>query len=458
MIGTLLEILLGVLVVFAVTALTGYFVAQEFGYMAVDRSRLRSAAAAGDTGAAQALEITGRTSFMLSGAQLGITVTGLVVGYVAEPLIGAGLGKLLGVAGVPTAAGVAVGTVFALLFATAVQMVFGELFPKNLAIARPEPVARRLAGSTAWYLRLFGPVITIFDAASNLLLKAVRIEPVHDVEHAATPRDLEAIIDESRASGDLPAELSTLLDRVLDFTDRPARAAMIPRPRVATAPADEPLAELVSRMAHGHSRYPVVDHDLDDVVGVICLRDVLALPEAALPGLRARDVARPPVLLPATLPLPEVLDRLRMAGDELACVVDEYGGLAGVITMEDVAEELVGEIGDEHDATAVPEPQAGEGGWTLPGSMLVDEVERLLERDLPRGGYSTIGGLVMAELGRLPEPGDVVTVVVPAPHGETDDRTELTATVRTVSHRVPDQVQLRWVDLTATADDGKERS
>ena len=139
----------------------------------------------------------------------------------------------------------AAGTVLALLFATAVQMVVGELFPKNLAIARPEPVARRLARSTAWYLRLFGPVIRVFDAASNLLLRAVRIEPVHDVEHAATPRDLEAIIDESRASGDLPAELSTLLDRVLDFADRPARAAMIPRPRVATAAADETLAELV---------------------------------------------------------------------------------------------------------------------------------------------------------------------------------------------------------------------
>jgi CBS domain containing-hemolysin-like protein len=188
--STVLEILLGVLVVLVVTAFTGYFVAQEFGYMAVDRSRLRAAAAAGDTGAGRALEITGRTSFMLSGAQLGITVTGLVVGYVAEPLIGEGVGELLGLTGVPTAVGVAAGTVLALLFATAVQMVAGELFPKNLAIARPEPVARRLARSTAGYLRLFGPVIRVFDAASNLLLRAVRIEPVHDVEHAATPRDL----------------------------------------------------------------------------------------------------------------------------------------------------------------------------------------------------------------------------------------------------------------------------
>jgi len=455
--STLLEILLGVVVVVVVTAFTGYFVAQEFGYMAVDRSRLRAAATAGDVGARRALDITGRTSFMLSGAQLGITVTGLVVGYLAEPLIGRGLGELLGVAGVPTAIGVAAGTVLALLFATVVQMVVGELFPKNLAIARPEPVARRLAASTDWYLRLFSPVIRVFDAASTLLLRAVRIEPVHDVEHAATPRDLEAIIDESRASGDLPAELSTVLDRVLDFADRPARAAMVPRPRVATAPADEPLTELVGRMAHGHSRYPVVDHDVDDVVGVICLRDVLALPESELSRLRARDVARTPILLPATLPLPEVLDRLRAAGDELACVVDEYGGLAGVITMEDVAEELVGEIGDEHDAAAVPEPQAGDGGWTVPGSMLVDEVERLLERDLPRGGYTTIGGLVMAELGRLPEPGDVITVFLSAaPEDERETDSALAVTVRTVQRRIPDRLDLRWVDPDPADDTERE--
>ncbi|HWM58043.1 MAG TPA: hemolysin family protein [Pseudonocardia sp.] len=463
MLSTLLEILLGVLVVFVITAFTGYFVAQEFGYMAVDRSRLRAAAAAGDQGAELALGITARTSFMLSGAQLGITVTGLVVGYVAEPLIGAGLGELLGVAGVPTAVGVAIGTVLALLFATAVQMVAGELFPKNLAIARPEPVARRLAWSTTWYLRLFGPLVRVFDAASNLLLRAARIEPVHDVEHAATPRDLEAIIDESRASGDLPAELSTLLDRVLDFADRPARAAMIPRPRVATAPADEPLAELVERMAHGHSRYPVIDHDVDDVVGVICLRDVLALPESEWSRRRARDVARPAILLPESLPLPEVLDQLRRAldegpGDELACVVDEYGGLAGVITMEDVAEELIGEIGDEHDAARAPEPQAGDGGWTVPGSMLVDEVERLLDRDLPRGDYDTIGGLVMAELGRLPEPGDVVTVPLPAPSGgEETGASAVDMTVCSVQRRVPDLLQLRPTDLVP-ADHEKERS
>jgi CBS domain containing-hemolysin-like protein len=327
MIIDVLSVLLGVLVVVAITALTGYFVAQEFGYMAVDRARLR---ASGDAGARRALAVTDRTSFMLSGAQLGITVTGLLVGYVAEPLIGEGLGALLG----GSVVAIAAGTVFALLLATVVQMVFGELFPKNLAIARPEPVARALALSTTVYLRMFGWLIHIFDAASNLLLKALRIEPVHDVEHSATPRDLEAIIDESREHGDLDEELSTLLDRVLDFTGRTARAAMIPRPRVTSVNADETVADLVGIMASGHSRLPVLGSGADDVVGVICLRDVLALEGQDLSSIRVSDAARTPVLVPDSLPLPAVLAALREADDEFACVVDEYGGLAGVVTME----------------------------------------------------------------------------------------------------------------------------
>lgn len=448
MISTILSLLLGVAVVVAITALTGYFVAQEFGYMAVDRSRLKARASAGDAVATRALGITDRTSFMLSGAQLGITVTGLLVGYVAEPLIGESIGALLGGVGIPTGVGIAVGTVLALLFATVVQMVFGELFPKNLAIARPEPVARALALSTAIYLRLFGWLIRIFDAASNLLLRSLRIEPVHDVEHAATPRDLEAIIDESRDSGDIDQELSTLLDRVLDFTDTTARTAMIPRPRVTSVQADDSVAQLVDLMASGHSRLPVLGDGADDVVGVICLRDVLALegPAGFAPDLahvRVADVARVAVLVPVSLPLPAVLDRLREADDEFACVVDEYGGLAGVITMEDIAEELVGEITDEHDPAGHDATRVGDGEWTVPGTLNLDEVGRLVGEDLPEGDYQTIGGLVIERLQRLPLVGDAVEV-------ETGER-QLAVTVCAVERRVPATVRLAWADSEVSA-------
>jgi CBS domain containing-hemolysin-like protein len=440
-----LTILLGVVVVLLLTAATGYFVAQEFGYMAVDRSRLQARAAAGDSGATQALVITRRTSFMLSGAQLGITVTGLLVGYVAEPLIGASLGELLGGVGIPQAVGVAVGTVLALLFSTVVHMVFGELFPKNLAIARPESVARRLAWSTRVYLAAFGWLIRLFDHASNLLLKAVRIEPVHDVEHSATPRDLEHIVAESRQSGDLPAELSTLLDRVLDLHEQTAEHAMIPRPSVATVAADLPVGDALALMGAGHSRYPVVGGTIDDIVGVVDLRDVLRLDADARRTRMASEVARPPVMVPASLPLPDVLTRLQEAGEELACVVDEYGGWAGIVTVEDIAEEIVGEITDEHDPAGADEPARGaDGSWVVSGAMHIDEVERLLGHDLPDGDHETIGGLVIAELGNLPQPGTEVTVTLPR-HPADEDATPrcLSMLVRTVRRRVPGTVELR---------------
>ncbi|WP_017627764.1 hemolysin family protein [Nocardiopsis chromatogenes] len=456
----LLSILLGVLVIMVITLATGYFVAQEFGYMAVDRPRLKARAAQGDTGAKRALGITGRTSFMLSGAQLGITVTGLLVGSVAEPLLGAGLGELLGVAGVPAGTGLAIGTALALLFSTVVQMVFGELFPKNLAIARPEPVARWLALSTGIYLRLFGWIIRLFDQAAVVLLRAVRIEPVEDVQHAATPADLEKIVEESRESGELTAELSTLLDRTLDFHDRTAEHAMIPRPHVSTVQAAEPVSRVVELMAVGHSRFPVMGDDVDDVTGVVCLRDVLALGDADLDAVLVKDVLRPAVLVPASLGLPDVLDRLRDAGEEFACVVDEYGGLAGVITTEDLAEELVGEIADEHDPEDEGNARVSEdGSWLLPGAEHVDEVERLLGHDLPDGDYETIGGLVIAELRRLPESGDAVTVDLPRHPGAEDDEPERSVrlTVEGVDRHVPETVRLELVEGAAPAGGGEHQ-
>lgn len=410
-----LSLLLGVLVVLAITAATGYFVAQEFAYMAVDRSRLKARAADGDAGARRALTVTRRTSFMLSGAQLGITVTGLLVGYVAEPLIGDALGEALGGVGVPTAVGVAVGTVFALLLSTLVQMLFGELFPKNLAIARPEPVAVKLASSTTAYLTVFGWLIRVFDSASNALLRLLRIEPVHDVEHSATARDLEHIVAESAESGDLPRELSVLLDRILDFPDQDVEHAMIPRSRVDVVRAGATVGEVREQMASGHSRYPVLSPD-DEVLGVVHLQDVLV---ATDPGEPVERLMRAPELVPTSMALPDALRQLAAGRNQLACVLDEYGGFAGVLTFEDLAEELVGEITDEHD-TGVHAPTLAEddGAWTMAGDVHVDEVERAVGRDLPAGDWETIGGLVIAAHGSLPAAGTSVVLLLPDDPGE----------------------------------------
>ncbi|WP_206155769.1 hemolysin family protein [Cellulomonas taurus] len=438
-----LSLLLGLLVVLAITVATGYFVAQEFAYMAVDRSRLNARAADGDAGARRALSVTRRTSFMLSGAQLGITVTGLLVGYVAEPLIGGALGEALGGVGVPTGVGIAVGTVLALLLSTVIQMLFGELFPKNLAIARPEPVAVRLAGSTTAYLTVFGWLIRVFDSASNALLRLLRIEPVHDVEHSATARDLEHIVEESARSGDLPHELSVLLDRILDFPDQDVEHAMIPRSRVGTVRPGTTLAEVRELMSEGHSRYPVLT-DQDEVIGVVHLQDVLVATDASEPVER---MMRRPELIPTSMSLPDALRRLATTRNQLACVLDEYGGLAGVLTFEDLAEELVGEITDEHDTETVQSPVDEDGSWTMPGDVHVDEVERAVGRDLPAGDYETIAGLVIAEHGSLPEVGTSVVVLLPGDPGdlaltETPDPVWMRVDVLELERHVPARVRV----------------
>ncbi len=455
-----LTLLLGVLVVLLITAVTGYFVAQEFAYMAVDRSRLNSLAQAGDSGAKRTLAVTRRTSFMLSGAQLGITVTGLLVGYVAEPLIGESLGTIFGGIGIPTAVGLGIGAVLALLFSTLVQMLLGELFPKNLAIARPEPVARWLARSTTLYLKLFGWLIWIFDQASNLLLRALKIEPVHDVEHSASARDLEHIVAESRETGDLPPELSTLLDRILDFPTRPVEHAMIPRTHVNTVRADDSLADIIAMMGTGHSRYPVVGEDSEDIVGVIHLHDVLAPEPTAERTVRA--LTRPALILPTTLPLPKALTELTDTKNQLACVIDEYGGFAGVITLEDIAEEIVGEITDEHDPDLPLELPSQDGSWIVQGGVHLDEIERAIGHDLSAGDYETIAGFAIAHNGELPPEGAHIRVELPPDPADLisdgeQPRYSLVIEILSVQRHVPASLRLRLdttqMDDTATTEE-----
>jgi CBS domain containing-hemolysin-like protein len=450
-IEAVLALLLGVLAILAIIAANGYFVAQEFAYMSVDRVKLAARAEAGDTAAQRALKVTRRTSFMLSGAQLGITVTGLMIGYVAEPLVGESLGVLLGGAGVPAALSISVGTVTALAVATVVQMVFGELYPKNLAIANPEPLARGLARSTTIYLTVFGWLITVFDHAANALLRVLRIEPVHDVDTTATAEDLGRIVADSRDSGDLPEELSVLIDRILDFPDRTVEHAMIPRSQVGTVTPDTTIGRLRSLMAAAHTRYPVLS-ETEEPVGVVQLADLLggAVPDDA----PVTAIMREPLVLPTLMSLPDALAQLTRTRNQLACVIDEYGGFAGVLTVEDLAEELVGELTDEHDEQPPPviEP-THDATWRMDGDVHVDEVERAIGHELPDGDYETISGLLIAHQGQLPSSGERVQVELP--HDPRDFvldhpvRRVLDVEVLEVSRHVPSDLLVRLVETTA---------
>ncbi|GAA4573360.1 hemolysin family protein [Planotetraspora kaengkrachanensis] len=402
----------GLLAVLILTLATGYFVAQEFAFVASDRGALRDQAASGDAAARRALEVTGRLSFMLSGAQLGITVTTLLVGFVAQPAIADVIRSPLRDLGVPDTVVAGLAVAIGVAVATIIQMIFGELAPKNVGIARPEAVAKFLARSTLLYLKIAGPVIHLFDAAATRLVRLVGIEPVEELEHGATPDELSRIVADSASAGEVPPRLAELLKRSLEFGDHVAEDVMVPRPRVVSLRADRPVADLLQSLReHGRSRYPVLGTDTDDVVGVTGVREYLEAgsPSAGLIG----DLTRPPLLVPTTLPLPQLLRRMSASGDTFACVIDEYGGLAGVLTIEDLAEELVGELVDENDPEPLGVVRHRDGTWDVPGTLRLDEVERATGVALPESeDYETIAGLVLASLGRIAEPGDEVTTAV----------------------------------------------
>lgn len=439
-------IVVGLALILALTVATGYFVAQEFSYVAVDRNRLQGLAESGNAAAVRALKVTSRLSFVLSGAQVGITVTALLAGYVAQPYLGKGLENLLGSAGVPESVSLSVSVILALLLATIIQMVLGELAPKNLAIARAEALALRLSRSTLVYLTVAGPLIHLFDSASNRILRRVGIEPVEELPQGATAQELDRIIATSYEQGLLDEDTTRLLDRGLDFRGRTAGEVMIPRVDVITVHQDDPLTRVVELLDSGHSRFPVIAASVDEVVGVIAIGDVVEVEPADRSHVTIGSLAAPAVVVPFTLSMPGVLERLRTTHRQLAIVVDEFGGFAGIVSLEDIAEELVGEIRDEDDL-----PEAGllansDGTWIVSARWRLDQVEEATGIALPEGDdYETVSGLVMARLGRVPVIADEVFVQLPQRFdhdGRAVPREHAKLTVQTVLRHVPGLVVL----------------
>ncbi|ATW47224.1 hemolysin family protein [Streptomyces peucetius] len=402
---------LGLLAVLVLTAGTGYFVAQEFSYVAADRLALAREAEAGDKRAARALKVLERLSFMLSGAQLGITVTGLIVGFLAEPSVSALLRPVLEGVGLPGAAVTAVSVTLAFVLATVVQMVLGELAPKNLALAVPERLAKSLASSTLVYLKIVGPIVHVFDGAANRLLRKIGIEPVEELHHGATLEELSHLIGESHEQGHLPADTAELLDHAVEFSERTLGEVMVPRADAVFVHKDATAASAVELIAkHGHSNYPVFGDHPDDVAGVLGVRDLMRLPADRFEATTAGSAARRPLLLPDTLPLPDAVAQMREWDDEFAVVLDEHGGVAGVVTYEDIAEELVGDIADESD-TIVELAVADGDGWLVDAGRRLDEIEDATGIDLPEEeDYDTVAGLIIDRLGRFPAIGDRLTV------------------------------------------------
>ncbi|MEV4007946.1 hemolysin family protein [Actinomadura sp. NPDC049753] len=434
---------LGLLAVLVLTAATGYFVAQEFAFVTADRPALDQRAAEGDRAAGRAVRVMGRLSFMLSGAQLGITVTALVVGFIAKPALADLIAPALRAGGVPDAASGGVAVALGFVLATVIQMLLGELFPKNLALARAESLARALAGSTLVYMAAAGPLIRLFDVSANRLVRAVGIEPVEELRHGATLEELGHMIGESGEQ--FQAGHADLLERALVFSERDAEAVMVPRVDVVTVPAAARAADLGDVIAaSGHTRYPVLGEGVDDVVGVVGLEELVALGPGEAARTEVRALARRALLLPSSLPLPEVVLRLQGAGEPLACVVDEYGGFAGILTWEDVAEELVGEIADENEPGEDLAIRSGEW-WTTDAGLRMDEIAHETGIALPEGDYETVAGLLMKRLGRVARPGDVVRVGLAPTRLDEPARTAVVE-VLTIHRHVPELIRIRTVE------------
>jgi CBS domain containing-hemolysin-like protein len=393
----------------------GFFVAAEFGLVTVDRPDAERAAAAGDKRADRVVKSLRELSFQLSGTQLGITITSLVVGMLAQPALAQLLDGPLTAVGTPAGAVAGLGVVIGMLLASAVQMVIGELVPKNWAVSRPLQVARFVAGPQHLFSTVLRPVIALLNRVANRLVRALGVEPADEIASARTPGELVSLARHSARAGTLEQDTADLFVRTLSLGHLTAQHLMTPRVKVNALQSSATAADVLNlTRATGFSRFPVYRERIDEVVGMVHLKDALAVPAHERLRVPVGRIAVPPLLVPGTLPVQPLLERLR-SEQPIAVVVDEYGGTAGVVTLEDIVEELVGEVRDEHDAEGADRPElfpgapAQDGGpsWEAYGSCRVPTLRRT-GIDVPDGPYETVAGLVAGLLGRIPVPGDRV--------------------------------------------------
>lgn len=400
---------LGLGAVLLLILLTGFFVAAEFAIVAVDRSQVERRAREGEPSARRLLVSLRNLSFELSGAQLGITATSLVLGAIAEPTVARIIEPVVSAIPVfPAASAAAIALTIAFVLATGASMVFGELVPKNLAIARPYRSAVWFAIPMQMVNRLLRRLILFLNNAANWTVRRLGVEPREELAGVRSMEELELVIRSSGEEGRLDEEELELLTRAITFTEKAAADAMVPRVAVVGLSRHDSLSELRrTSAATGHSRFPVFGEDLDDIVGVVHVKDSINVPESRIPVTSVGEIVQPALLVPESSTLEHLLSELQREGRGMAVVVDEYGGTAGVVTIEDLLEEIFGEIEDEYD----PERAAGAGAEeidVISGLLHRHEVEELIGFEWPEGRYETLGGFLISRLGRFPQVGEMI--------------------------------------------------
>ncbi|WP_333769875.1 hemolysin family protein [Streptomyces sp. IBSBF 2435] len=407
------EVLL-LLVALLLSLACGVFVAAEFSLTTIDRGELERAAQRGERGAAAALSGVRSLTVQLSGAQLGITVTGLVIGMLSRGSIAELLRAPLRSAGVPSSEVSSLALVLGTALSTVVLMVVGELVPKNWAIARPLPVVKAVAAPQSAFTAAFGPLIHHLNNTANRVLRRIGLEPAEELASARGPQELKALARHSARAGALEPDTAELFVRTLSLADLTAENVMTPRVQVTALEALASAADVANATrATGLSRFPVYRGTLDAVIGTVHIKDVLAVPAARRARTPVTELLRDALLVPETLAVDRLLDRLSESRS-MAVVIDEYGGTAGVATLEDIVEEVVGEVTDEHDPQQLPDllfvrsEADGRRIYEADGATRTEDQLRRIGLQVPDGPYETLAGLIAQRLGRIPVRGDTV--------------------------------------------------
>lgn len=402
------QVLLGLVLILG----TGMFVAAEFSLVGLERAELERRQAGGERGLSSVIRALSRTSSHLSTAQLGITLTTLLTGYLLEPAFSELLAPLFAALAVPTGLARVLSSVVAITIATLLSMIVGELMPKNWAISEPLRVARFIIGFQNVAAWLFRPAVLVLNNSANGVLRLFGIEAKEELSSARSPEELSALVRHSANAGSLEADTATLLDRTIRFSELSAVDAMTPRVRVESIQRLANASDVITLASRtGFSRFPVIDDDQDDIVGIVHLKHAIAVPRDRRGEVPVAALQEDVLRVPETLGLDVLLEQLRSSGFQMAVVVDEYGGTAGIVTLEDLVEEIIGEVADEHDR-ARSEIVRGIDSYTFPGALRPDELLDRAGLTIPEDGpYDTVAGFVISVLGRMPQVGDEIEIL-----------------------------------------------
>ncbi len=403
-------IFLGLVAVLVLVLANAFFVAAEFALVGARRTRLDEMARSGDRKARLARRAVQSLDRYISATQLGITMASLGLGWIGKPalagLIENGFSWLPGSLATIATHGVAIAIAFIII--TVLHIILGELVPKGISLLYPEAVSAWLAAPLMGFAWVMAGPIAVLNGTANRLLRVLGIDPPGDTERLHSPEEIRMLVEQSTEGGSLGGQDARLLEGVFEFSEKTAQDVMTPRTQIAALNADLKVEDAADQVAiYGRSRYPVYTDSLDEIIGVVHAKDILAALRAR-PGQTVRIIMRPPLFVPGTREVEDVLADMKRLKTHLAIVLDEYGGTAGLVTMEDLLEEIVGPIYDEHD----PQDRAGptDGAPRLDGSMTISEFNSQVGAALDDTDYTTIGGYIFGQLGRLPRPGDRVSV------------------------------------------------